>query len=259
MGTDAKSVPVNKAIIKDCGMMKEQHDQKQPEIFDILTVLGHDLKSPLNAVEAYLELLRGRVLGDTIDSYSEILDNSIARLHHMRTLITDVVDWSRLDSQSGTRQLARVDMSKTARAMVEGFVNEAYAANITILADIEDGLFMDAVPKEMELMVHHLMDNAVKYNRQNGTVRVTMKREGAQISLKVADTGIGMTAEDQDRLFQEFSRVKNSRTQDIRGTGLGLAIIKRILALYQGTVSVQSEPDKGTTFSVALQGCIEQE
>jgi Signal transduction histidine kinase len=70
--------------------------------------------------------------------------------------------------------------------------------------------------------------------------------------VKVADTGIGLSAEDQARLFQEFVRIKNSKTQDIRGTGLGLVIVKKLVELYQGTVSVESEPDTGTTFSLIL-------
>jgi signal transduction histidine kinase len=111
---------------------------------------------------------------------------------------------------------------------------------------------MKAEGREIELIVRHLVDNAFKYNRDNGSVSVTMKRAGPHISLNVADTAIGMNAEEQARLFGEFVRIKNSKTQDIRGTGLGLAIIKKLSELYQGTVSVESEPDRGTTFSLLI-------
>ena len=234
--------------------MNTHQENKQAEAragsFDILTVLGHDLKSPLNAVESYLEIIRNKVLGESIDPYTQIIDNSIARLQHMRTLITDVVDWSRIQQPSSSRPLTTQDISKTVRSILDGYVKETQGRNITISADIEDGLTMKAAPREIELIVRHLVDNAIKYNRDNGSVRVTMKKAGPHIALNVADTGIGMTAEEQARLFGEFVRIKNSKTQDIRGTGLGLAIIKKLIELYQGTVSVESEPDIGTTFSL---------
>jgi len=219
---------------------------------DIFTVLGHDLKSPLNAVESYLEILRNRVLGDGLDPYMQILENSVARLHQMRELITDVVDWSKIQQPSSSRSLTTLDISKTARIILDGYVKEAQGRNITLSADIEDGLFMEAAAREIELIFRHLIGNAIRYNKDNGSVTLTIKKTDSHIAVKVADTGIGLSAEDQARLFQEFVRIKNSKTQDIRGTGLGLAIVKKLVELYQGTVSVESEPDTGTTFSLIL-------
>lgn len=145
-----------------------------------------------------------------------------------------------------------LDISKTAWLILDGYMNEAQSRNISISADIENGITMKTEAGEIELMVRHLMDNALRYNRDNGSVCVTIKRAGPHIILSVADTGIGMNDEELSRLFGEFIRIKNSKTQDIRGTGLGLAIIKKISELYQGTVPVQSEPDRETTFSVSL-------
>ena len=219
---------------------------------DVLTVLGHDLKSPLNAVESYLEIMQNRVLGDSVEPYLPILEKSVSRLHQMRELITDVVDWSRIRTPSPSRALTTLDVSKTARAILDGFREPARARNITIAADIEDGLIMESGTGEIELVLRHLIDNAVKYNRVDGSVTVTITKEGAGITVEVADTGIGMTGEEQSRLFQEFVRIKNENTRDIWGTGLGLAIVRQIVGLYGGTVSVRSEPDRGTTFSITL-------
>lgn len=220
--------------------------------FDILTVLGHDLKSPLNAVEAYLEIIRGRVLGDGLEPYMQILDNSVARLHQMRELITDVVDWSRLQQTPPEREHTVINLSTTVRDVLDGYGPEAALRGIEISTDIEDGLAVKADPGELVLMVRHLVENALRYNRQNGGVRVSINRSGPHIVLDVEDTGLGIDAEDIPRLFGEFVRIKNSRTQDIRGTGLGLAIVRRVTELYGGSVSVQSVPEVGTTFSVTL-------
>ena len=219
---------------------------------DIFTVLGHDLKSPLNAVESYLEILRNRVLGDGLDPYMQILENSVARLHQMRELITDVVDWSKIQQPSSPRPLVALDISKMAQSIMDSYVKEAEGRNITLSTDIEDGLFMKAVGRDIELILRHLIGNAIRYNKDNGSVTLTIKKADSHIAVKVADTGIGLSAEDQARLFQEFVRIKNSKTQDIRGTGLGLAIVKKLVELYHGKVSLRSEPDIGTTFSLIL-------
>lgn len=219
---------------------------------DIFTVMGHDLKSPLNAVESYLEILRNKVLGDGLDPYMPILENSIARLHQMRELITDVVDWSKIQQLSSARSLTTLDISKMACNILDGYVKEAQGRNIAISADIEDGLFMKAAVREIELIFRHLISNAIRYNKDNGSITLTIKKTDSHIAVKVADTGIGLDAEDQARLFQEFVRIKNSKTQDIRGTGLGLAIVKKLVELYQGKVFLRSEPDIGSTFSLIL-------
>lgn len=220
--------------------------------FDIFTVLGHDLKSPLNAVESYLEIMRNRVLGDVLDPYMPILENSVARLNQMRELITDVVDWARIQQPSSSRSLTALDVSKTARAILDGYVKEAQTRNIAISTDIEDGLSIKAVAREIELIFRHLISNAIRYNKDKGSITLTIKREDSHIAVKMTDTGIGLSAEEQARLFGEFVRIKNSKTQDIRGTGLGLAIVKKLVELYQGTVSVESEPDNGSIFSLIL-------
>jgi signal transduction histidine kinase len=225
---------------------------KQGLSLDVFTVMGHDLKSPLNAVESYLEILRNKVLGDDLAPYMQILENSITRLHQMRELITDVVDWSKIKQPSTFRALITLDISKIARAILDGYVKEAQERNIIISADIEDGLFMKAVAREIELIFRHLISNAIKYNKDNGSITLNIKRTDAHIAVRVADTGIGLSTEDQVHLFQEFIRIKNSKTQDIRGTGLGLAIVKKLVELYQGTVSLKSEPDKGSIFSLIL-------
>ncbi len=218
----------------------------------IFTVLGHDLKSPLNAVESYLEIMRSRILGDSLDPYIPILDKSISRLHQMRELITDVVAWSRIRDPSTPRDFASRDISKIARLILERYREDALVRNITLSADMEDSIIMEAGAGEIELIIGHLIDNAVKYNRDNGSVALTLRKAEDRIIIEVADTGMGMTGEEQSRLFQEFVRIKNDRTRDIGGTGLGLAIVRQIARYYEGTVAVRSEPDKGATFTITL-------
>ena len=113
-------------------------------------------------------------------------------------------------------------------------------------------MVLSADRSELEIMVNNLVTNAVKYNRDNGRVDVTCSVDGEDTLIAVADTGIGMTAEETGRLFQEFVRIKNRKTKNILGSGLGLSTVKKLAALYSGSVSVDSEPDVGTTFTVRL-------
>jgi len=220
--------------------------------FDIFTVLGHDLKSPLNAVDQYLQIIRDKMLGEGIEPYLEIVERSMARLVQMRELITDVCDWAKIQSSAMPRSLAMVDLSRAASAVLDGYRKEAQRRNITISSDIEDGLAMRASAWEIDLILRHLISNAVRYNKEGGAVVFRMRRAGPHIALSVSDTGIGISAEEQTQLFQEFGRIKNRDTQSIKGTGLGLAIVKALLDLYQGTIALESSPGQGTTVSLQL-------
>jgi signal transduction histidine kinase len=105
---------------------------------------------------------------------------------------------------------------------------------------------------EMEIILNNLLSNAVKYNREGGRIDVTLEPTPETLTLRVADTGIGMTAEEVAVVFNDFARARNERTRHIPGSGLGLSIVKRLAALYGGDASVESAPDAGTTLTVTL-------
>ncbi len=109
------------------------------------------------------------------------------------------------------------------------------------------------------MLIGNLVSNAIKYNVPGGTVTVEIGGSSGESKISVADTGIGISAVDQGKLFGEFSRIKNSRTRGIEGSGLGLSIVSRLAALYGGKVSVVSEEGTGSTFTVALPGQTDQE
>lgn len=105
---------------------------------------------------------------------------------------------------------------------------------------------------EMEIVFNNLISNAVKYNKDNGKVDVAIVDQGSSIKITVTDTGIGMSPDDMEKIFQDFVRIKNSKTKEITGTGLGLSIAKKMVEQHNGTITVSSIPDEGTTFEVTL-------
>ena len=111
---------------------------------------------------------------------------------------------------------------------------------------------MTADRGEIEIILNNLVSNAVKYNRDGGRVDVTLAREGPAVTIRVADTGIGMTQEEAAKLFADFVRIKNAKTRNILGSGLGLSTVKKLAMLYHGDVRVESQPGVGSTFTVVL-------
>ncbi|MBN2638175.1 MAG: hybrid sensor histidine kinase/response regulator [Bacteroidales bacterium] len=229
--------------------MKEEGRQIR---FRFLSVLSHELKSPLNAVEGYLEIMKEKQAGENITEYMSMIDRSLVRIKAMRGLIMDMLDLTRLESGKKSRKLQNVNLNYLARMAVDTVMPLAIQSNIEIITNLEDEVQLTADPDEMEIIFNNLLSNAVKYNRKNGEVQFEVKQKGNNLMIRVSDTGIGIDQEDLPKLFAEFSRIKTNETQNINGSGLGLSIVKKMVDLYRGTIDVSSQPRLGTTFKITL-------
>lgn len=227
-------------------------EEKRQARFQLLSVLFHELKSPLAAVEGYLDVLRAGFLPPGSAQYDEVLERSRVRLDGMRRLVVDLLDLTRLESGQRKREPVALDAKDVVLRAVETVQPAAAARGIEIVVDAPEAVPLVADPGELEIVLNNLLSNAVKYNREGGRVDVTLSKDAGGARLAVADTGIGMTAQEVGRLFGEFVRIRNDRTRDIPGSGLGLSIVKKVVELAGGEVSVESEPGKGTTFTVRL-------
>jgi len=220
--------------------------------FEFLRVLAHELKSPLAAVEGNLRILKDHACGEDLAAYDKLADRSILRLEGMRKLILDLLDLTRLESGQKQRELAEVDLCAVAAQSLETHQALAAEKGVTLLFVPPGPVLLQADAGELEMMFNNLVSNAVKYNREGGSVTVEVEEGPSEVAVKVHDTGIGISPEDQARLFGEFSRIKNEKTRNILGSGLGLSILKRLAGLYGGRVEVDSAPDRGSTFTVVL-------
>jgi signal transduction histidine kinase len=227
-------------------------EEKKQVRFQFLSVLAHELKAPLNAIQGYLDIMDRRMAGNEIDAYDKMIKRSLARIHGMRKLIFDLLDLTRIESGQKKREIIDVDIAEIAENAIDAVRSDAEKRSIEIVLDVDGDLTFQADPGEMEIVFNNLLTNAVKYNKPNGKVTVAIRKKGDGIEIKVADTGIGMTKEQLDKLFKEFVRFKNERTKDVEGSGLGLSILKRVAKLYNGDVAVESAEDEGTTFTVTL-------
>jgi len=232
--------------------VRQLEREKRQLRFQFISVLGHELKAPINAIEGYLNIMNDRVAGNDINAYDEMIQRSRLRIRGMRKMIADLLDLTRIESGQKKRELSEQNLAAIAKMAIETVQPSAAERNISIKLTIDDPTPMVCDPGEIEIVFNNLLSNAVKYNRDKGLVDFSVRKEQDKVVITVSDTGIGMTKEECGRLFNEFVRIKNKHTRDIPGSGLGLSILKKIAAMYKGAVNVASEPGVGTTFTVTL-------
>jgi two-component system, sensor histidine kinase and response regulator len=235
-------------------MTKKLNKEGKQIRFQFLSVLSHELKSPINAIEGYLRIMQDRQVGNNLDDYEVMLDRSLERIKGMRTLIMDMLDLTRLESGKKARDVKKIDIAEIAVIAKDTMSPMAIQKNVTIFIDSSpESIYYLGDPEDIEIIFNNLVSNAVKYNKDNGEVRCILREEENCVKIAVSDTGIGMSEEDIPKLFKEFVRIKNEKTKAISGSGLGLSIMKKIVEeVYHGSITVSSVPDKGTTFSIEL-------
>lgn len=228
-----------------------KHEGKQVR-FQFLSVLSHELKAPLNAVEGYLRIISERQLGTNLDDYNEVVDRSMKRLQGMRNLILDLLDLTKIESGKPSRKAEDTDLVKIAHNAIDTMMPFAIQKDVSISMDAPEKVLKYLDPEEMEIVFNNLISNAVKYNKHGGKVDISIREEKGKVVIMISDTGIGISSEDQEQLFKDFVRIKNPKTKNIAGSGLGLSIIKKIIDMNKGRIAVESEPDKGSVFTVEL-------
>lgn len=231
---------------------KIKEDGKQIR-FKFLSVLSHELKSPINAVEGYLKIMLEKQAGDDIGEYMVMIERSLERIRGMRTMIKDLLDLTRYESSLDQRELEPVDLSEEGRRAIEQTELMARQKEVHVEYEAPEKLCMAGVANEIEIIFNNLLSNAIKYNNHGGRVFFRIEDNEHLVKITVRDTGIGMSREETEKLFHDFVRIKNRKTREISGSGLGLSITKKFVELYNGEISVSSEPDKGSTFNVILE------
>jgi two-component system, sensor histidine kinase and response regulator len=233
-------------------MTRKLAEQGKQVRFQFLSVLSHELKSPINAIEGYLKIMQDKQAGNNVDDYQVIIGRSLERIKGMRGLIMDLLDLTRIESGKKQRSICRTDLAEIARKAIQTVEPLAIQKSVKIQFTCDECFYVSTDPSEMEIIFNNLLSNAIKYNNEGGEVFFRIHETPAEVIVEVEDTGIGMNAEEVDKLFNDFVRIRNSKTRDITGSGLGLSIVKKLVDLNHGKVDVRSAPDKGTWFSVTL-------
>ena len=228
---------------------RKLEEERRQVRFELIRVLGHELKAPLNAIEGYLHLIKEQPDAERLALY---VSRSLFRVSGMRKLIEDLLDMTQIESGHKNRHLTSVDVREVTQQAIETWKLDADSREIKIVLHSDDDVLMTADRGEIEMLLNNLLSNAVKYNRAGGEVTIRLAKQDSVVSIAVTDTGIGISDSERSRLFKEFVRIRNGKTRDIPGSGLGLSIVKKLAALYEGDVTIESTPDAGSTFAVSL-------
>lgn len=231
---------------------KRLSEERKQVRFQFISVLGHELKAPLSAVEGYLNMIKSRAAGEELASYDKMIERSLIRTEQMKKLIQDLLEMTKIESGQRVRELKRFDLYEAVVMSIETMTPDAEAKGISINLNCPNPLTIFADRSEMDIILNNLISNAVKYNKENGRIDINISKEDNKISITVKDTGIGISNEEQQKLFKDFVRIKNRKTKDILGSGLGLSTVKKIAMLYGGDAVVESEPEIGSAFIITL-------
>ena len=210
--------------------------------------VSHELKTPLQGIIGSAELLESGVVQP--DDVPRFVGHIRSEAQRLVTLINDIIRLSELD-EGGALPSEPVELLSLCRDTAQSLAPAAEAHNVTVSVTGEE-VTVPGVRRLISEVFTNLCDNAIKYNRDGGSVSVTVSRDGNNAVVSVSDTGIGIPPEHQSRVFERFYRVDKSHSKASGGTGLGLSIVKHAVLYHHGTVEVHSVPGEGTTFTVRL-------
>ena len=209
----------------------------------------HELKTPLAAISGYAELMEAGLANEKdIKHFSGEIRKSAARLLN---LINDIIRLSQLDAGNAKEILEVVNLDEIAGESVEMLSVNAAKNNVRMEYEGTANAKVRIGKELAQELVYNLIENAIRYNRPGGSVYVRVKEDEDAVRLCVEDTGIGIPAKHQARIFERFYRVDKSRSKELGGTGLGLAIVKHICSLTDGELVLDSKPDRGTKITVS--------
>ncbi len=216
---------------------------------DFISVATHELKAPMSIIKGYISMAQEETDLPKINEMLTIAFNQTDRLNH---LVTDLLDVSRLEQGRTKYSVEKVDLAVVIKPMLAVFKMKAEAKQLTLDYQAPTSLpDVAADPNRVSEVFTNLIDNAIKYSR-TGAVTITHAFDATTVTTTVADTGIGMTPDEQSRLFQRFYRARNDDTADIEGTGLGLWIIHQYIDHMNGSIRLESEKGVGSKFIVVL-------
>ena len=213
--------------------------------------VSHELKTPLTSISGYAEIIEGGIAkAEDVPVFAGKIRAESARL---LALVNDILALSRLDEKQGLGAKEQVPLASMLAAVKEAFAPVAAEKGVSLtLRPVEGNPTVEGYPVLLRELFHNLIDNAVKYTPEGGSVTIRLGQESGHIACTVEDTGVGIPKEHQDRVFERFYRVDKSHSRQTGGTGLGLAIVKHVAEVHKASIALASELGKGTKITVTF-------
>ncbi len=223
---------------------------------EFVSTVSHELRTPMTSIKGYAELMLLGAAGSMSDAQKQYIDVILANADRMSELINDLLDISRIESGKTTLELQPVDLSQTISQVInehlQGLIqHEDKPINVT--TEISDTLPMvSADPDRITQILTNLLDNAFHYTPADGNISVATRLNSSYVAISVSDTGVGISKDNQEKIFDRFFRVEDSEIQEVPGTGLGLAIVRSLVEMHGGQIDVESNLGEGSTFTFTV-------
>ncbi len=211
--------------------------------------VSHELKTPLQSILGYAEIMKNGLVKD--EDKQRFLERIHAEAGNMIELIQNIMELSRLDENKTLDEFEDVDLLKLAQSVTLRLKHKAQTKGVTLNVNGSSACVC-GVQSILSEVLYNLIDNSIKYNKDNGKVDVKVQDGSEEVTVSVSDTGIGIGAADRERVFERFYRADKSHSKEIGGTGLGLSIVKHGVLFHKGRVELESEPGVGTTITFVL-------
>ena len=205
--------------------------------------VSHELKTPLTSISGFAEIIQGGFVKD--EDIPKFAGRIYKESQRLLQLVEDVIQISQLDEEKTPYIWEPVDVYQVCKNAFDSLKEKAYKMNVHLYI-CGESMKMEAIRTLLEEAVYNVCDNAIKYNRNDGSVSIFLEQTAQEVQIVVKDTGIGIPREDQDRVFERFYRVDKSHSKEIGGTGLGLSIVKHAVSTLDGSVGLRSEVGSGT-------------
>ncbi|MBR1554855.1 MAG: two-component sensor histidine kinase [Oscillospiraceae bacterium] len=235
----------NQQIQHQIQQLQEEHKKQDAIRREFTANVSHELKTPLTSISGFAEILRDGYVQEK--DISHFADNIYKEAQRLMTLVNDILKLSRLED--GVTEMyedrASINLLELSKSVCERLALNAEKHHISVTCQGES-VHIIGMPHILEEIIYNICDNAIKYNRDGGFVRVTLYRSENIAVLRIEDNGIGIPEEDKERIFERFYRVNKSHSKEVGGTGLGLSIVKHGMALHHARIELDSEEGKGT-------------
>jgi len=220
---------------------------------EFVTLVAHELRSPLTTITGYVEILLEEHGGTSTEVQRESLKIVQRNGEQLLALIEDLLDISRMEASRLELKRTTLDLARLVREVASSLHPQIEAKGQRLTLELAEALpAVSGDADRVTQILTNLLSNAHKYTASGGSVTITARGEGSGVRVSVRDTGIGLSPDDQARLFTKFFRAQNSVTQGVRGTGLGLMITRALVELHGGEITVTSALGQGSTFSFTL-------
>ncbi|MFA5147415.1 MAG: ATP-binding protein [Candidatus Omnitrophota bacterium] len=218
---------------------------------DFIANVSHELKTPLTSIKGFIETLLEGALDDKENSrnFLAIIQEHAERLNN---LVNDLLSLSHLESKEAALEKGDINLRRLAEGVISGFGSQLKKKKIEVRDELAADLSIRADKDRMEQVFTNLIDNAIKFNKEKGTIKIYSRDLNDSIKIIIEDSGIGIPDKDIARIFERFYRVDKARSRELGGTGLGLSIVKHIVELHNGSVGVESTEGFGSKFWLVL-------